>query len=64
MRNNKSKLIILILSIFIIHFSILSCQDTWIQTYTPFNADGYNVEDVVVCSDGGYAINAPWILAC
>jgi len=31
--------------------------DTWLQTYDPFDEAIFNVEDVVICSDGGYAIN-------
>ncbi len=42
--------------------SILDSQNTWIQTYTPFNADGYDVEDVVICSDSGYAINGLYFI--
>ncbi|MCD4769880.1 MAG: T9SS type A sorting domain-containing protein [Bacteroidales bacterium] len=51
---------ILILSFIILHFTFfirLSAQDTWIQTYNPFNADTYVTEDVAICQDGGYAIN-------
>ena len=51
------KLRLLILSFLIINSSLLISQNTWIQTYTPFYADGYGVEDVILCSDGGYAIN-------
>jgi len=39
----------------------LSAQDTWVKTYQPFyNPNGENdyfVEDVLVCDDGGYAVN-------
>ena len=35
----------------------LSADDTWIQSYQPFGLGYYVVEDVIVCSDGGYAIN-------
>jgi len=54
---NKQKIIKFIFSIFIIQFTILNSQETWIQTYTPFYADGYGVEDVILFSDSGYAIN-------
>lgn len=40
----------------------LFAQDTWIKTYSPFNADSYSVEDVAVCSDGGYAINGLYFI--
>lgn len=48
---------ILLFSILIIQFSILNSQDTWIQTYDPFFGDIYATEDVLICQDGGYAIN-------
>jgi len=54
---------ILILLFIILHFTFfigLEAQDTWIQTYDPFPGwqnPNYSVEDVVVCSDGGYAVN-------
>ena len=54
----KSKLFIF--TFFILHFTFyiqLFAQNTWIHTYDPFYADSYSVEDVVVCQDGGYAIN-------
>ncbi|MBT7040335.1 MAG: hypothetical protein HN921_10875 [Bacteroidetes bacterium] len=51
------KKLLIIISIFTIQFSILNSEDTWIKTYDPFYGDTYDVEDVVVCSDGGYAIN-------
>jgi|GEM_PF-1558178 len=35
--------------------------DTWLQTYDPFDEAIFNVEDVIVCSDGGYAINGTCI---
>jgi len=57
MRKSKTKLIILIFSIFIIQYSILNSQDTWIQTYQPFGDVDYYPEDIVVCQDGGYAVN-------
>jgi len=38
-------------------FSFLQAQDTWVQTYDPFNADTYVTEDVLICQDGGYVIN-------
>ena len=57
MKNNKNIIIILLFLIFIIQYSILNSQDTWIQTYDPFNADTYVTEDVLICQDGGYTIN-------
>jgi hypothetical protein len=63
MKNNKNKLMILLISIFIIQYSILNSQDTWIQTYSPFYiGDGwYDVEDVIICQDGGYAVNGTFV---
>ena len=61
LRIKSYKLRILILSLLIISSSLLISQDTWIRTYQPFyNPDGendYYVEDVLVCDDGGYAVN-------
>ena len=54
---------ILILSFLILHFTFyirLSAEDTWVQTYQPFQwqwwTDSYTVEDVIVAQDGGYEI--------
>ncbi len=47
----------LILVFVVFPFSFLLAQDTWIQSYQPFGLGYYVVEDVLVCSDGGYAIN-------
>ena len=49
--------LIAVFSIFIIQFSILNSQDTWIRTYQPFGDVYYFPEDIVVCQDGGYAVN-------
>ena len=49
--------LIAVFSIFIIQFSILNAQDTWIQTYQPFGDVNYYPEDIVICQDGGYAVN-------
>ena len=46
-----------LLIIFIIQFTILNSQDTWLHTYDPFYEAIFSVEDVIVCSDGGYAVN-------
>jgi len=35
----------------------LSAEDTWIKTYDPFGDVDYFPEDIVVCQDGGYAVN-------
>ncbi|MBT3168680.1 MAG: T9SS type A sorting domain-containing protein [Candidatus Cloacimonetes bacterium] len=55
------KKLLIIISIFTIQFSILNAQETWVQTYQPFynqnGGNGYQVEDVLVCDDGGYAVN-------
>ena len=49
--------LIAVFSIFIIQFSILNTQDTWIRTYQPFGDVYYYPEDIVVCQDSGYAVN-------
>ena len=56
------KFLILFL-LFIIHYSLLIAQDTWIKTYSPFYIDDgwYEVEDVIVCQDGGYAVNGTFV---
>lgn len=50
-----------ILIFFVFYFLLfaigLSAQNTWVQTYDPFYEAVYHVEDIIVCSDGGYAIN-------
>jgi hypothetical protein len=51
---------IFIISAFCFLFFALSA-DTWLQTYDPFDEAIFNVEDVVICSDGGYAINGTCI---
>lgn len=56
------KLIFLLFSLLIINSSFLIAQDTWVKTYDPFYHYptwdiNYNVEDVLVCQDGGYAVN-------
>ena len=49
--------LIALFTIFIIQFSILNSQDTWIRTYQPFgNDEHYEVEDIRICPDGGYAV--------
>ena len=50
---------IVIITLFCIFLIIagLFAQDTWMKTYQPFGDVDYYVEDVLVCSDGGYAIN-------
>lgn len=52
---NRKILILFIL--LIIQFSILNSQDTWIKSYQPFGLGYYEVEDAIVCSDSGYAVN-------
>ncbi len=43
-------------------FSIrLVAQDTWLHTYDPFYEAIFSVEDVIICSDGGYAVNGTCI---
>ena len=59
------KLFLLIVYLLIVHNFVLS-QETWEHEYDPFGMDGYKGEDVVKCSDGGYAFNGscyiedPW----
>ncbi|MDN5353744.1 MAG: hypothetical protein PWQ09_500 [Candidatus Cloacimonadota bacterium] len=51
---------IFIITFLILHFTFfigLSAQDTWINTYQPFGDVDYYPEDIVVCSDSGYAVN-------
>ena len=57
----------MILSFLIIYSSLLIAQDTWEHVYDPYPYfDGYLREDVVKCSDGGYAfcgsgfVEDPW----
>jgi len=38
-------------------FQFSFSQDTWVKTYQPFGDGDYYVEDVLVCQDGGYAVN-------
>ena len=54
--------IILFLLLLAFHYSLLATQDTWVKTYDPFYHYptwdiNYKVEDVLVCQDGGYAVN-------
>jgi len=56
----KRRIILVIFAFLILHFTFiigLQAQDTWEHEYDPFNMDGYGGEDVVKCSDGGYAFN-------
>lgn len=56
----KHKILIFAFCFLICSFRLLA-EDTWVQTYQPFyNPAGdndYYVEDVLVCDDGGYAVN-------
>jgi len=54
---------IILFSLFILHSSLLISQDTWIHTYSPFyiNDGWYDVEDVIICQDGGYAVNGTYV---
>jgi hypothetical protein len=49
------KFMILIMSI--LFTTQLVAEDTWIKTYQPFGSGSYYARDVLVCSDGGYAVN-------
>ena len=51
------KSIILFFTFYFLLFTFLLAQDTWLQTYDPFDEAIFSVEDVIICSDGGYAIN-------
>ena len=66
MRKDKYKLIIPLFLIFIFNYSILYSQETWIQTYRPFQqpymTDRYTVEDVLVTQDGGYIVSGSYEL--
>jgi hypothetical protein len=53
MRTKKIWLIFFIL----IFLSFLFGEEIWTQFYDPFYASIWKVEDVIACSDGGYAIN-------
>ena len=53
MRRKKIWLIFLILTF----LSFLFGEEIWTQFYDPFYASIWKVEDVIACSDGGYAIN-------
>ena len=60
----KSKLFVF--TFFILHFTFyiqLFAQNTWIHTYSPFYIDDgwYDVEDVIICQDGGYAVNGTYV---
>jgi hypothetical protein len=57
----RYKLIILFFSVFMIQYSILNSQDTWLHTYNPFSEAIFSVEDVLIFSDGGYAVNGTCI---
>lgn len=68
----KPRIVLIIISLLIINSSLLISQNTWIQTYRPFQrqwwTDSYTVEDVIVTQDGGYVVSggyeligdAPW----
>ena len=55
---------ILLIAFIILHFTFfirLSADDTWLQVYQPGydqfeNPPGYEVQDLMVCPDGGYAV--------
>ena len=56
---NKILILLLILNI---QYSILNTQNTWVQTYDPYPYDMlYSVEDVIQCSDGGFAVNGTYL---
>jgi hypothetical protein len=47
MRIIRYKLVILLFSLFIIHYSLLIAQDTWIQTYDPINWATNTTRDIL-----------------
>ena len=53
--------IFILFSLFIIQYSILNSQETWLHTYDPFYEAIFSVEDVIVCSDVGFAVNGTCI---
>ncbi len=57
----KKGLILLI--IFILQYSILNSQDTWVQSYAPFGSgddENYTVRNIAICQDGCYAVNGTY----
>lgn len=54
---NRRILVLLFIIFYFTFFIGLKAQDTWIQTYQPFGDVNYYPEDIVVCQDGGYAVN-------
>jgi hypothetical protein len=55
------KKVIILFILFIIQYSILNSQNTWLHTYDPFYEAIFSVEDVIICNDGGYAVNGTCI---
>jgi hypothetical protein len=55
------KKLIILFSLYIILYSLLIAQDTWLHTYDPFYEAIFSVEDVLICNDGGYAVNGTCI---
>ena len=60
---------IIIFLFIILHFTFhirLTAEDTWVQTYRPFQreywTDTYTVEDVLVTQDGGYVVSGGYEL--
>lgn len=61
----KHKILIFTFCFLICYFR-LSAEDTWVQTYRPFQqpymTDRYTVEDVIITQDGGYVISGSYEL--
>jgi hypothetical protein len=55
------KSIILFFTFYFLLFTFLWAQETWLQTYDPFDEAIFSVEDVLICSDGGYVVNGTCI---
>ena len=56
----KYRVIIFVFCFLLFSFH-LTAADTWLRFYDPFDEAIFSVEDVLVCSDGGYAINGTCI---
>jgi len=58
---NRRIFILFVFCFLLLAFGLFA-QNTWIHTYNPFNPDLlWNVEDVIQCSDGGYAVNGSYV---
>ena len=54
----SNKIVVNCIVFIVLSFSWLFGEDTWIKSYdSSINADSYVTEDVLICLDGGFAIN-------